>query len=233
MRTEREELAERIAQALPRDGTADPQPGLMIARFARPTDLHHGFFEPCFDVIAQGAKTLTLGEAARSGGCPAAGRHAGRPPGAPGGSWSPPTSSGEEGRTPQIPAPGTLACGHRRGYHRGFAGHPALLPPGQGARERGTAAARRIAAPRVQVTAMKEGIHPRYYPDAKVYYRGEVVMTTGATVPELHVEIWSGSHPFFTGQKSFVDTAGRVEKFQKKYAGDYFKRSKDSKPKKK
>ena len=70
---------------------------------------------------------------------------------------------------------------------------------------------------------MKDGIHPKYYPDAKVYFRGEVVMTTGATVPELHVEIWSGSHPFYTGRKSFVDTAGRVEKFQKKYSGEYFK----------
>ena len=71
---------------------------------------------------------------------------------------------------------------------------------------------------------MKEKIHPSYYPNAKVYYRGEVVMEVGATVPELHVEIWSGSHPFYTGQKSFVDTAGRVEKFQRKFAGEYFKK---------
>ncbi len=76
---------------------------------------------------------------------------------------------------------------------------------------------------------MQEGIHPKYDPEAKVYYRGEVVMTTGATVPELHVEIWSGSHPFFTGQKTFIDTAGRVEKFQKKYAGNYFKKTKKQK----
>jgi large subunit ribosomal protein L31 len=71
---------------------------------------------------------------------------------------------------------------------------------------------------------MKADIHPKYYPEAKVYYRGEVVLTVGATVPELHVEIWSGSHPFFTGKSSFVDTAGRVEKFQKKFAGEYFKK---------
>lgn len=70
---------------------------------------------------------------------------------------------------------------------------------------------------------MKDKIHPKYHPNAKVYYRGEVVMEVGATVPELHVEIWSGSHPFFTGQKTFVDTAGRVEKFQRKFAGEYFK----------
>lgn len=76
---------------------------------------------------------------------------------------------------------------------------------------------------------MKEGIHPKYYPDAKVFYRGEVVMTVGATVPEMHVEIWSGSHPFFTGQKSFVDTAGRVEKFQKKFQGQYFKKEEKAK----
>lgn len=49
-------------------------------------------------------------------------------------------------------------------------------------------------------------------------------MEVGATVPEMHVEIWSGSHPFFTGQKSYVDTAGRVEKFTRKFAGEYFKK---------
>jgi len=70
---------------------------------------------------------------------------------------------------------------------------------------------------------MKDKIHPKFYPDSKVFFRGEHVLTVGATVPELHVEIWSGSHPFYTGQKSFVDTAGRVEKFQRKFAGDYFK----------
>ena len=76
---------------------------------------------------------------------------------------------------------------------------------------------------------MIEGLQPKYYPDGTVYLRGEVVVTTGATVRELHVEVWSGSHPFYTGQKTFVDTAGRVEKFQKKYAGEYFKGKKKGK----
>ena len=76
---------------------------------------------------------------------------------------------------------------------------------------------------------MKTDIHPKYYPDAKVYFRGEVVMTCGATVPELHVEVWSGSHPFFTGQKSFIDATGRVERFQKKFSGNYFNRGKKAK----
>lgn len=73
---------------------------------------------------------------------------------------------------------------------------------------------------------MKDDIHPEYYPNAKVYYNGEVVMTCGATTPELHVDVWSGSHPFFTGKSSFVDSAGRVEKFQRKFSGNYFKNKK-------
>ncbi len=77
--------------------------------------------------------------------------------------------------------------------------------------------------------AMKKDTHPEYYPECKITYRGEVVMTVGATVPEMNVEIWSGSHPFYTGKSSFVDTAGRVEKFQNKFKGDYFKNKKKKK----
>jgi large subunit ribosomal protein L31 len=73
---------------------------------------------------------------------------------------------------------------------------------------------------------MKSDTHPTYYPSCKVYYNGEVVMTVGATVPELKVDVWSGSHPFFTGKSAFVDAAGRVEKFQKKFAGNYFQKKK-------
>jgi large subunit ribosomal protein L31 len=69
--------------------------------------------------------------------------------------------------------------------------------------------------------AVKKDIHPKYYP-TKVFHNGELVFTTGGTSPELHVEVWSGSHPFFTGKQQFVDSAGRVEKFQKKFGGKYF-----------
>ncbi|MBS0188327.1 MAG: 50S ribosomal protein L31 [Planctomycetes bacterium] len=69
---------------------------------------------------------------------------------------------------------------------------------------------------------MKNDIHPRYFNNCKIYHNGQVVMTVGATVPEMHVEVWSGSHPFFTGKNVFVDSAGRVEKFQKKFATGYF-----------
>ena len=42
-------------------------------------------------------------------------------------------------------------------------------------------------------------------------------MTTGSTHPELHVDVWSGNHPFFTGTQKILDTEGRVDRFMKKY----------------
>jgi large subunit ribosomal protein L31 len=63
----------------------------------------------------------------------------------------------------------------------------------------------------------KPGIHPEWYPEAKVYCNGEVVATVGSTKPELHVDVWSGNHPFYTGTQKIIDTEGRVEKFLRKY----------------
>jgi len=63
---------------------------------------------------------------------------------------------------------------------------------------------------------MKEGLHPKWYPDAKVIVDGEVVMTVGSTQPELRVEIWSGTHPFYTGTQRLVDTEGQVDRFMKR-----------------
>jgi len=63
----------------------------------------------------------------------------------------------------------------------------------------------------------KSAIHPKWYPEAKVICNGEVVMTTGSTQPELHVDVWSGNHPFFTGTQKILDTEGRVDRFMKKY----------------
>ena len=60
---------------------------------------------------------------------------------------------------------------------------------------------------------MKEEIHPQWYPEAKVIVNGEVVMTVGSTKPELNVEIWSGTHPFYTGQQRLLDTEGQVDRF--------------------
>lgn len=63
----------------------------------------------------------------------------------------------------------------------------------------------------------KSDIHPQWYPEAKVYCNGEFVMTVGSTQPELHVDVWSGNHPFYTGTQKIIDTEGRVERFQKRY----------------
>ncbi len=62
----------------------------------------------------------------------------------------------------------------------------------------------------------KKGIHPKWYPEAKVVCNGEVVMTVGATQPEIRVDVWSGNHPFFTGQHRIVDTEGQVDRFYKR-----------------
>ncbi len=60
---------------------------------------------------------------------------------------------------------------------------------------------------------MKEELHPEWYPEAEVVVNGEVVMRVGATKPRLNVEIWSGTHPFYTGQQRLLDTEGQVERF--------------------
>jgi large subunit ribosomal protein L31 len=42
-------------------------------------------------------------------------------------------------------------------------------------------------------------------------------MTIGSTRPEMHVDVWSGNHPFYTGTQKMIDTEGRVERFMRKY----------------
>ncbi|MEK7845710.1 MAG: 50S ribosomal protein L31 [Nitrospinota bacterium] len=63
---------------------------------------------------------------------------------------------------------------------------------------------------------MKEGIHPKYV-DATITCACGAVYKTRTTVGDMAVEICSNCHPYFTGKQRFLDTAGRVEKFQKKY----------------
>ena len=62
MQADREELAERIAQATPREGTIEPQPGLHFRRCSRPGERLYAFCEPAFCVIAQGRKELVLSD---------------------------------------------------------------------------------------------------------------------------------------------------------------------------
>jgi large subunit ribosomal protein L31 len=61
---------------------------------------------------------------------------------------------------------------------------------------------------------MKTNLHPQWYPDAKVVCACGNTFTTGSTKPQIHVEICSKCHPFYTGEQRFVDVQGRVEKFQ-------------------
>ena len=56
-----------------------------------------------------------------------------------------------------------------------------------------------------------------WYPEAKVYCDGEVVMVVGSTQPEIKVEVWSGNHPFYCGSQKMLDTEGRINKFMRKY----------------
>lgn len=65
---------------------------------------------------------------------------------------------------------------------------------------------------------MKEGIHPNYVACVIQCACGNVIETRG-TRPRINVEICSSCHPFFTGKQKLVDTAGRIDRFQKKYAG--------------
>ena len=64
---------------------------------------------------------------------------------------------------------------------------------------------------------MNEKIHPKYFETTITCICGNVIHTR-STKQNIRVEICSSCHPFFTGKQKFVDSAGRVEKFQKRYA---------------
>lgn len=66
---------------------------------------------------------------------------------------------------------------------------------------------------------MKAKIHPQYFDDAKVTCACGNTFTTGATSPELKVEVCYSCHPFYTGTMKLLDTAGRVDAFKAKLAG--------------
>jgi len=63
---------------------------------------------------------------------------------------------------------------------------------------------------------VKEGIHPKYQ-EVEVRCACGNTFKTRSTKPELHLEICSACHPFFTGRQKLVDTEGRVERFTKKF----------------
>src|SRR5512144_1792765 len=63
---------------------------------------------------------------------------------------------------------------------------------------------------------MKQGIHPTYYPDARVICACGNTWTTGSTRKEIRTDVCSKCHPFFTGEQRIVDTEGQVDRFYKK-----------------
>jgi len=78
---------------------------------------------------------------------------------------------------------------------------------------------RRASRGKSEVTEVKKDIHPKYYQTKITCVCGNVI-ETGSTVKDVHVEICSNCHPFFTGKQKLVDTAGRVDRFRKKYGLD-------------
>ena len=70
---------------------------------------------------------------------------------------------------------------------------------------------------------MKKDIHPKYV-KAVVKCGCGTTWETRSTNPEIKVEICSSCHPFFTGTQKMVDALGRVDRFQKKFGDEYFKK---------
>jgi large subunit ribosomal protein L31 len=78
---------------------------------------------------------------------------------------------------------------------------------------------------------MKQGIHPEYKETLIKCACGNEI-EVGSTEKEMHVEVCSKCHPFYTGQQRLLDTTGRVEKFNKKY-GKFFQDKEEEKTEKK
>jgi large subunit ribosomal protein L31 len=63
---------------------------------------------------------------------------------------------------------------------------------------------------------MKKDIHPKYNLKTKATCACGAVFEVGSTLPEIHMEICSQCHPFYSGAEKIIDTAGRVERFKKR-----------------
>ena len=79
---------------------------------------------------------------------------------------------------------------------------------------------------------MKSEIHPKYFQTQVTCGCGNT-FTTGSTKKEMRIDICGVCHPFYTGKLKFVDTAGRIEKFQNKFAAGTYASLQTKKPKKK
>ena len=74
----------------------------------------------------------------------------------------------------------------------------------------------RYVRTRNEVKRMKQGIHPNYV-DCTITCACGNVIKTRSTKPEIHVEVCSKCHPFYTGKQKLVDSGGRVARFNKRF----------------
>ena len=65
---------------------------------------------------------------------------------------------------------------------------------------------------------MKKEIHPKYNTNIKAVCACGAIFEVGSTLPDIKIEICSQCHPFYTGNEKIMDTAGRVERFNKRRA---------------
>lgn len=63
----------------------------------------------------------------------------------------------------------------------------------------------------------RPGIHPDWYPISPVFCDGQLILKVGSTLESLDVDVWSGTHPFYTGTQEIMDVEGRVERFMRRY----------------
>lgn len=62
----------------------------------------------------------------------------------------------------------------------------------------------------------KRALHPELY-KTQVFCGGKQILQLLTTKKELHVDVWAGNHPFYTGSQKFIDTEGRINKFERRY----------------
>lgn len=74
---------------------------------------------------------------------------------------------------------------------------------------------------------MKKDIHPKMYKSKILCTCGFQIETLSTRGEKIEVEICSNCHPFYTGKQRFVDTAGRIERFRRKYSNIYNEQSED------
>ena len=65
---------------------------------------------------------------------------------------------------------------------------------------------------------MRKKIHPKYKPTKIVCHCGNVIETRSTNTGDTHLDICSNCHPFYTGKQKLIDSAGRIEKFRKKFS---------------